>query len=252
MTKSVSITPTKSEAAMLMPVIGIFALYLGHVIWNIPVIREMWKVLYNCKIDSCSDIAAIASIIGTLFVVMTLVITIIYSNMRGEQNRKQMNLMDGQIGLLVQSNRMAIVKEHMIELSLNIYSKISDDYYGSGVFQTSDKNGIILKWHTNQTGPLFDYRLSAYFRFYSSEAENANEILKREGWWRFIINVTRLKNGDYIMTGSIHRVDRHFHIEKLFQDMNEDEFNSMMAAISFLCVVEKDFLVNLESRVSKL
>lgn len=257
MSKFEHILPTKSEALLLAFVLSLLVLPLLSRISNVPVVHEMWEVLDKCKIGDCNNISSVASIVGTFFVVATLIVTILslfsssakYRNQMREMNSKhqeQMNLMNNQIRLLVQSNRMRTLREYMIALSTNVCVQIDEDYDGCGL--CIEEDGVIFGWSFLPKEKLLEYRLCVVMRLFSPELENRDEILRSDTWWRISINVNRLADGSHIVTGFVNNNGSYMPIEKELCDLTEDEYNSVMIVVLSLTIAEKDRLMSYQEK----
>lgn len=213
---------TKYEFLMLSPALCALFLYLVPVY---PIAHEMWKTLNGCRVNSCSNIEAIASIVGTIFVVTTLIFAIRSSNNRDKK-------MNDNIKILVQNNRMKYLKEYMTALSIKIYSNIDDTYLGKGLNIVEGKNGVIFRWNILRSENKLDYRFCTTFRSLSPEEEDIREILKGDPWWNFSIEIIRINKTTYVMTGYAIGEDFYYlPIESKFQNMNDDQYNNVMMVI---------------------
>lgn len=231
--------PTKNE--MLILALGVSAPVLSILlrILDVPIISETWRALRQCGIDACRNIeisvsivTAVVTVIGTFFIVLTLIITIRSSNKRDIQNQKQIDRMTGQIEILTQNNRMKYLKEYMTALSIKIYSHVDGYYHGRGLRIVKGENGVIFRWKIFRKERLLDYRFCVTFKTLSSEEKDIDEILKDESWWNVSIEIIRINKTSYVMTGYAKGIDLDYlPIEKAFQNMNEEQYNNVMMVI---------------------
>lgn len=259
MSNSNHILPTRSEAPFLVFGFGLLVFPLLSRISSSPVIHEMWKVIANCKIGDCNGISSIATIIGTFFVVATLIITIwsllasnakyrTQMNDRDLKHYEQTNLVNDQIKLLVQSNRMRNLREYMIALSINICNQVDencddgDNCYGGGGVCT-EEDGIIFGWNFIPEEKLMHYRLCVVMKLFSPDSEDKSEILKNDTWWRISIDVIRLIDGSYVVTGYVNDNGSYLPVENEFCDMSEDEYRSVMLVVLSLAYADKERLM---------
>lgn len=250
MSKSTWGMPTKGEILILAFGFSAPVLSLVISIHDIPIVREIWKSLLQCKIDDCQNVETVVSIIGSFFVVVTLTITILSLIMNNIKYRKQihdmdsqhndqMNLMNGQVQLLIQNNRMANLKEYLMALLINI-DLYTDSDIDDGIHITTGRNGVILKWKFFNARKPLNHRLVIRFRLYSPEVENLEDILKDKEWYHNTIYLIRLSEDGYVMPGFSIIDDSYFPIEKVFHDMNCDEYDAFMVMIFILTLSNRD------------
>lgn len=239
----------KNEAIMLVPAFVALVIFLVRGLSNFLTTDKIWDLLHKCEVYNCDAISIIASIVGTCFVVITLVFAIRSSNRRDKQNQEQINLMNGQIQLLTQNNRMNILREYMIALSRKIYGHIADGLdVGGGLLTIEDKNGIIFGWNLISDDIMLDYRFCVVLRLFSSKLESAEKILEEPLWWHISIDVIRSKSGGYGMTGYANNEGSYLPIERVFCDMSDDDYNVTIMAILSLTSANKDILIECRKR----
>lgn len=242
----------KMEMLFLMPIFFAIILYLLFIASDMPIIHEVLKSLHKCKIDDCKNIAEIVSIIGTFFVILTLIITVfslIISNIKyrsqmsdmNTQHRDQMSLMNRQIQILIQNSRMGTLKEYLIASSRYIYSYI-DEGFDNGLFIMEGRSGVIFQWSFIKESGLVEYLFRAKFRSYSPNEDNPDEILKDHNWHNHILDVIQFSNGNYVMAGISGLDGTYFPIEKVFRDMNDNDYNAIILVILSLMTSEKSRL----------
>ena len=220
--------------------LGTAFLCLAFVILGIPVVYEALKILYQCQIGNCRKIESAVSVGGTFFVILTLIITIlslISSNAKyriqlskmDAQHYDQMNIMNGQIQLIIQNNRMAILKDYLISLLIN---KNID----SGIMIDSEI-GIIIGLNVFKSECN---RLTFRFRRYFPEKESADDILKDRHWYDCVITLEEISKGSYIMSGYSVASNTYSPIEKVFHDMSNSDYDNIIIRILKLTFSNED------------
>ena len=210
---------------------------------DFPIIREIWEFLNKCGVHNCSGITISVSIVGTIIVVLTLVVAIISSNKRDIQNQEQIERMNGQVQILIQKNRLKTLKDYLISFLINTL-RYEEEISHKGLKILEAERGVILQWHTLEEKKLVDYRFIIFFRLYSKIDDDVDEILKNEHWYAGIgtgiIDIIRLKDGSYVMSGFSDRDEQYFPIEKVFHDMSEIDYDAIILTILLLIMDEKD------------
>ena len=226
----------------LVPVLafGAVVLYFAFIILGIPVVYEVLKTLYQCQIGDCNRIGDIISISGTFFVIITLIITIlslVSSNTKYQiqlskmdsQHYDQMNLMSSQVQLVIQSNRMAIIKEYLISLMIN-----KDIDNGIMIDSTI---GVICEWNPFMLGHDI---LTFKFKFYFPKSESADDILEDKNWNDRTIVLKQIGDGSYVMSGYSSIGNVYISIEKVFHDMSNNDYDNIVKKILILTFSNKD------------
>lgn len=220
--------------------LGAIFLYFAFIILGIPVVYEALKILYQCQVGDCNKIESAVSVGGTFFVILTLIITIlslISSNAKyrsqlskmDAQHYEQMNLMNGQIRLVIQNNRMAILKEYLISLLIN-------ENIDSGIM-IDREIGIIIGW------TVFKLKLNQFtfrFRWYFPEKESADNILKNRGWHECVISLYEISKDSYVMSGYSMANRTYSSIEKIFHDMSNSDYDNIIRRILILTFSNED------------
>ena len=242
----------ENKMFVLVPRFDVDSISLESIIPALSTARGILELYYKCERYGCDGVMVTVSVVATVVVVATLIYTIIWSERRDKHNSKQIEHMNSQVGILIQNNRMSFLKEYMTALSIKVFSRINISYRGKGLSAVEGENGIILAWNVIKNEYMLDYRFCVTIRCFSGKLEDQYKILeKKKYWWDIYIEIIRLNDVSYVMTGYARDGDNYRSIESEFHNMNEETYNNIMLIILSSTSFTRKQLVELQNEFNK-
>ena len=242
----------ENKMFVLVPVFDVDSISLESIIPALSTARGVLELFYKCERYSCDGIMVTVSVVSTMVVVATLIYTIISSERRDKHNSKQIERMNSQVGILIQNNRMSFLKEYMTALSIKVFSCINISYRGKGLSAEDGENGVILAWNIIKNEYMLDYRFCVTIRCFSGKLEDQYRILEtEEHWWDIYIEIIRLNDVSYVMTGYARDENSYRSIESEFHNMNEETYKNIMLIILSSTSFNRRQLMELQNEFNK-